>query len=592
VLTDVMMPGLNGFELLRALRDDPRTCTVPIVMLSARAGEESRVEGLEAGADDYLVKPFSARELIARVNAHLGLAAARRRFAEEQETERAKLEAVLRQMPAGVVIVDAATGRSLLTNAQTERILGAIPVDSLPGDRAFHPDGRPYTPGEWPLVRSIRLGETVTDEAIRFVRPDGGQITLSVSSMPVSDRHGRVVAGAVIFQDVTERLALLERERAAHAEAEAASQAKDRFLAILSHELRTPLSSIIGWTRILKNTQIGDAERQRAVEVIERNAQRQAQLINDLLDVSRITAGKVELDRVPVDLVTVIRDAVDALRADVEAKRLQLTMDVDPRTGEVFGDPLRLQQVVLNLLTNAAKFTPEGGEIGVRLSRRAEMACLVVKDSGEGIDPAVLPDIFEPFQQGDRGQMARSHQGLGLGLTIVRQLVLLHGGTVRAESAGKGTGAVFTIELPIVAVRVSPGQADAPSPGGLDGLRILVVDDQPDARDLVAFVLRQRGADVRVAESVIEALDILAASTIDVLVSDLALPGVDGYALVGAVRAIEREQRGRGIRTLALTAYAGEAVRERAIAAGFDAHASKPLDPGDLVALITRLAHG
>jgi signal transduction histidine kinase len=591
VLTDVMMPGLNGFELLRALRDDARTCTVPVVMLSARAGEESRVEGLDAGADDYLVKPFSARELIARVNAHLGLAAARRRFAEEQETERAKLEAVLRQMPGGVVIVDAATGRLLLTNDQTERILGSPPVDSFPEGRVFHADGRPYTRGEWPLVRSIRHGEVVTDETIRFVRADGVPVTLSVSSSPVSDRHGRVVAGAVIFQDITERLALLESEQAARAEADAASHAKDRFLAILSHELRTPLSSIIGWTRILKNTQIGDAERQRAVQVIERNAQRQAQLINDLLDVSRITAGKVELDRAPVDLVTVIRDAADSLRADVEAKRLRLTMDVDPRTGEVFGDPLRLQQIVLNLLTNAVKFTPEGGEIDVRLSRRAEMACLVVKDSGDGIDPSVLADIFEPFQQGDRTQTARA-QGLGLGLTIVRQLVALHGGTVRAESAGKGAGAAFTIELPIVAVRVLPGQAGPVSPGRLDGLRILVVDDQLDARELVAFVLRQRGADVRAAESVAEALDILGDSSIDVLVSDLALPGVDGFALIAAVRAIEREQRGRGIRTLALTAYAGDAVRDRAIAAGFDAHASKPLDPGDLVALITRLAHG
>jgi signal transduction histidine kinase len=467
VLADVMMPALSGFELLRALRADARTATIPVLLLSARAGEESRVEGFEAGADDYLVKPFSARELIARVNAHLALAAERRR--------------------------------------------------------------------------------------------------------------------------------LLGLEQTARAEADAANRAKDRFLAVLSHELRTPLSSIIGWARILQNMQLRDSERAHAAGVIERSAQRQAQLINDLLDISRITAGKIDLDRAPVDLVTVTREAVDSLRADVDAKRLRLTTDLDPDTGEVFADPLRLHQVVLNLLTNAVKFTPDAGRIDVRLSRRGEMARLVVSDSGEGVAPAVLPYIFEPFRQEESGDTTRIHSGLGLGLTIVRQLVELHGGTVRAESAGKGTGTTFTVELPIVAVRVAPGSGDAGAPaverlGRLDGLQVLVVDDQPDARDLVAFVLRQRGAETHTAESVAEALEILAAVPVDVLVSDLALPGVDGYALIAAVRAIERQQRGSAIRALALTAYAGHDVRDRAIAAGFDAHAMKPLDPDDLIELVARLS--
>ncbi len=338
-----------------------------------------------------------------------------------------------------------------------------------------------------------------------------------------------------------------------------------------------------------------DSERAHAAQVIERNAQRQAQLINDLLDISRITAGKIDLDRVPVDLVTVTREAVDSLRADVDAKRLRLTTELDPDTGEVFADPLRLHQVVLNLLTNAVKFTPEAGRVDVRLSRRGEMARLVISDSGEGIDEAVLPYIFDPFRQGESSHTTRIHAGLGLGLTIVRQLVELHGGTVRAESAGKGTGTTFTVELPIVAVRVSPGSGETGEPavaplGRLDGLHVLVVDDQPDARDLVAFVLRQRGADARTAESVAEALEILAAAPVDVLVSDLALPGVDGYALIAAVRAIERQRRGSAIRALAFTAYAGHDVRDRAIAAGFDAHAMKPLDPDDLVELIARLS--
>jgi PAS domain S-box-containing protein len=599
VLTDVMMPGLSGFELLRALRADPQTATIPVLLLSARAGEESRVEGLDAGADDYLVKPFSARELVARVNAHLELAAARRRFAIERETERAKLEAVLRQMPAGVIIVDALDDRLVLTNDEAERILGVTlrseRIDTISDAGSFHPDGRPYRRDEWPLVRSIRDGEVVTDEEVRVVRAaDGIELTLSVSSTPVHGRDGRVVAGVLVFQDVTEQRALLSREQAARADADAANRAKDRFLAVLSHELRTPLSSIIGWTRILRHSNVGQAERTRAAEVIERNAQRQAQLINDLLDISRIAAGKVELDRVPVDLVTVVREALDALRAEVEAKDLQLTIDLDPATGEVFADALRLQQIVLNLLTNAIKFTPAGGRIDVRLTRQGEMARLVVTDTGEGIDPAVLPYVFEPFQQGDSGATTRVHSGLGLGLSIVRQFVQLHGGTARADSAGKGRGAAFTVELPIVAVRLPQGRrqveetSTAPGEIRLDGRCVLVVDDQLDARDLVALVLRQRGADTRVAASAAEALEILARAPVDTLVSDLALPGVDGYDLVAAVRAIERQQRGGRIRAVALTAYAGHEVRERAVAAGFDAYAMKPLDPGDLIDLIVK----
>jgi PAS domain S-box-containing protein len=598
VLTDVMMPGLSGFELLRALRGDPRTATIPVLLLSARAGEECRVEGFDAGADDYLVKPFSARELIARVNAHLELAAARRRFAAEREAERAKLEAVLRRMPAGVVIADAADGSFLLTNEQAERILGfplaSERIDALSEGVWAHPDGRPYAREEWPLMRSLRSGEVVTDEEIHYRRGDGADLVLSVSSTAVHDRDGGVNAGVAVFQDITERRRLLSREQAARAEADAANHAKDRFLAVLSHELRTPLSSIIGWTRILQNVQLRESERAHAAQVIERNAQRQAQLINDLLDISRITAGKIDLDRRPLDLAIVTREAVDALRSHVEAKRLRLVTDLDPDTGEVFGDPLRLHQVVLNLLTNAVKFTPDAGRIVVQLSRRGEMARLEISDSGEGIDAAMLPHIFDAFRQGENSETTRVHEGLGLGLTIVRQLVELHGGTVRAESAGKGAGTTFTVELPIVAVRVAPGSEDGHEPsaaqtGRLDGLHVLVVDDQPDARELVAFVLRQRGAETLTAESVAEALDLLAAEPVNVLVSDLALPGVDGYGLIAAVRAIERQQRGAAVRALALTAYAGHEVRDRALAAGFDAHAMKPLDPDDLIELIVKL---
>jgi signal transduction histidine kinase len=382
---------------------------------------------------------------------------------------------------------------------------------------------------------------------------------------------------------------LFARERAARAEAHAANRAKDHFLATLSHELRTPLNAIMGWLRMLRNPRLDESQKIHAVDVIERNARLQAQLINDLLDVSRIIAGKLELERFPVDLVLVVREGLEAVRGDVEAKALALEASLDAATGEVLGDPMRLGQVVSNLLSNAVKFTPAHGRIVVRLAREGGHARLTVADSGEGIDPAVLPHVFEPFHQAD-STTTRSHQGLGLGLAIVRQLVEAHGGRVRAESAGRGHGATFVVELPIIAVRsarASGGRAaQAPRAGArLDGLHVLVVDDHGDAREVLGVALREHGAQVHLAAGAAEALEILGRTRVDVMVSDLAMPGADGYELIAAVRAA----RGAAIPAVALTAYAGREVRERAIAAGFAAHATKPLDPDDLVDLIARL---
>jgi signal transduction histidine kinase len=382
---------------------------------------------------------------------------------------------------------------------------------------------------------------------------------------------------------------LFAAERAARAEAHAANRAKDHFLATLSHELRTPLNAMMGWLRMLRNPRLDEGQKTHAVDVIERNARLQAQLINDLLDVSRIIAGKLEMEKYAIDLVLVVQEAVEAIRSDVEAKALTLGVSLDPATGEVLGDPMRLQQVVANLLSNAVKFTPPGGRIEVRLAREGVHARLTVADSGEGIDPPVLPYIFEPFQQAD-STTTRSHQGLGLGLAIVRQLVEAHGGRARAESAGRGAGATFTVELPIVAVLGTRGRAGAVVAGRmggarLDGLRVLVVDDHGDAREVLGVVLRERGAEVHLAGGVTEALDVMARAAIDVVVSDLAMPGADGYDLIAAVRAT----RGATVPAIALTAYAGGDVRERAIAAGFAAHAKKPINPDDLVDLIARL---
>jgi signal transduction histidine kinase/integral membrane sensor domain MASE1 len=449
-------------------------------------------------------------------------------------------------------------------------------------DPLRHPEQRSLVDSEGirsGLIVPIRGDDTV--EGLVYV----GRRTVS----PFSERDEAVAQRLADHAAIAIRNSrLFAAERAARAEAHAANRAKDHFLATLSHELRTPLNAMMGWLRMLRNPRLDEVQKTHAVDVIERNARLQAQLINDLLDVSRIIAGKLEMDRYAIDLVPVVQEAVEAIRGDVEGKALVLGVSLDAATGEVLGDPMRLQQVVANLLSNAVKFTPAGGHVDVRLAREGVHARLTVSDSGEGIDAQVLPYVFEPFQQAD-SSTTRTYQGLGLGLAIVRQLVEAHGGQVRAESAGRGCGATFVVDLPIVAVRerragvVDGGRRH--SAVRLDGLRVLIVDDHGDARELLGLVLRERGAEVQLAGGVAEALEVMARATIDVLVSDLAMPGADGYDLIGAVRAA----RGSAMPAVALTAYAGADVRERAIAAGFTAHATKPLDPDDLVDLIARL---
>jgi signal transduction histidine kinase len=385
---------------------------------------------------------------------------------------------------------------------------------------------------------------------------------------------------------------LFAAERAARAEADAANRGKDQFLAVLSHELRTPLNAILGWARMLRAGSLEDRQRAHALAVIERNAQLQGQLIGDLLDISRIAAGKMEIERQPVDLVLVARQAAESAAAELTAKRHAFVFDVDDAAGEVLGDARRLQQAIANLLLNAVKFTPDGGRIELRLVRHAASARLTVADTGEGIDPGMLARIFSPFEQAD-SSITRKHRGLGLGLAIVRQIVELHGGTIRAESAGPGAGATFVVDLPVLAVRVGAGgtgdtvHAPAPAERRLQGCRILVVDDHADAADLVAFVLRGAGAEVRVAGGSAEALGLLAAGDVDLLVSDIAMPDIDGFELIRRVRAAPRE--GRPLRAVAVTAHMGPDVRARVLAAGCDACATKPLDATELVDVLARL---
>jgi signal transduction histidine kinase/CheY-like chemotaxis protein len=417
--------------------------------------------------------------------------------------------------------------------------------------------------------------------------------TLSFLATRSDRRYGP--ADLALARDLGHRAAIAVDNARLYAEAEGANRAKDQFLATLSHELRTPLTAMLGWVSMLRSGRLSGEEATGALDSIERNTRVQAQLINDLLDVSRIVAGKLQIDKRPVDLRVVIEHALDSVRRETEGRRHTVTCTIDPEAAWVAGDPVRLQQVVVNLLGNAVKFTPEAGHIDVRLDRHEGLARVTVSDTGQGIEPAMLPHVFESFRQADSSS-TRRHGGLGLGLAIVRRLVALHGGRVEAASAGRGHGATFAVSLPLLAEDARPVAAMAAGPEvrrpredaslpRLDRIRALVVDDHEDSRRFVQSVLLDCGAEVFVAESVDAALDVLSTTFVDVLVSDIGMPEADGYDLITRIREMEREHGGR-IPALALTAYAGEDNRDRALAAGFTAHVTKPVSPSTLVRVI------
>jgi signal transduction histidine kinase/CheY-like chemotaxis protein len=396
-------------------------------------------------------------------------------------------------------------------------------------------------------------------------------------------------------EELVESSTRLAHAQEARARAEESDRAKDQFLAMVSHELRTPLSPILAWSRMLKLGKLAGDRQRAAFDAIERNASAQAQLIEDLLDVSRIVSGKLRLDVRPTALGSVIEAAVDALRPSAGAKQIRLQLVLDPRAGMVLGDPDRLQQVVWNLVSNAVKFTPKGGRVQVALERVNSHVELSVSDTGDGIPADVLARVFERFWQAEAGPNRR-HGGLGIGLAIVRHLVESHGGEVSAHSDGPGRGSVFTVKLPLMVTtehvkdpeRRHPSARDgAPATelARLDGVRALVVDDEPDSNEMVMALLGSCGAEVRVAASTAQTLDILDRWRPDVLVSDIGMPGEDGYALIAKVRA-RAADRGGNVPAVALTAYARVEDRVRILTAGFQMHVTKPVDPTELVAVV------
>ena len=609
VLCDVMMPRLDGFGLVKALRSEAALRSIPVIILSARAGEEEAEKGLASGANDYIAKPFSARELLVRVASTLAAARAGRAVAEE----RAALYRHFMQSPFPVAVlkgprhvVELSNPACLAAWGAGNEIVGLPLLEALPAlhDQPFIGylnevlrTGEAYEANEHVALLPTGTDGELQEHYFNFVyaplrTPGGGVEGVLVAAFDVT-------AQVRLRQKSEHTLSLLktahEQRTSALAVAERASRAKDEFLSTMSHELRTPLNAIVGWSKLLRSGTVSSEQLPRALETIERNALIQTRLIDDMLDLARIEQGKLVLALGPTEMVRVVEAALEAVRPTAELKGIRLEPMLDPEA-VIVGDADRLQQVAWNLLSNAIKFTPRGGRVQIRLRREPSFVEVVVSDDGKGIAPDFLPHVFDRFRQAD-AKISRQAGGLGLGLAIVRSIVELHGGTVTAESEGVGSGATISVNLPTASLRAKPSPAgqrsatSAPSferPPELTGLRIAVVDDEPETRDLLSFVLRQCDAEVTTADSAAKLLELFGSESFDVLISDIGLPGTDGYSLIRQVRQLPASRNGL-IPAAALTAYARTEDRTAALKAGFDVHLTKPIDPAELLVVISTL---
>ncbi len=593
--------AIREFPLLRALRGE-------LVL-----DEEVRFVRRDGSHRTLLVNSApiydDAHRLVAGISSFADITDRKRtELALRDSEERGR--AIMAALEEGVLLLGV-DGAIHFANASAERLLG-LPADQLAARTSFDPrwrrvreDGTPLPNEERASVRALHEGRPVSNQIMGVPRPDGRLVWLSVNAQPLFDLHGKVSGVVSSFFDVTcaraaeaERQGLLARAESSRQAAESASRAKDEFLAVVSHELRNPLNAILGWTRLLRTGSLSADRAATALETIERSAVSQAQLVDDLLDVSRITSGKLPLDVQTVSFARVIEAAVESARPAVEAKGLRLSVVLDTE-GMLSGDAGRLQQIVWNLLTNATKFTPRGGLIRVVLRRDDSHLELCVSDSGQGISATFLPQVFDRFKQAD-SSTTRQHGGLGLGLAIAKNLVEMHGGTIEARSDGLGQGATFIVRVPVAVLRrapPAPASARAAAhtrleferPAELRELRLLVVDDEPDARELVAAVLAECGAVVKMAASAAAAFLAFEAEAPDVLLCDIGMHHEDGYGLIARVRALPAE-RGGDTPAACLTGYTTVDDRRRALQAGFNMHLSKPIEPTELVAAVANLS--
>jgi len=575
VLTDVMMPGLDGFGLVAAIRADPELQETPVLMLSARAGEEAQSEGLEAGADDYLVKPFSARELIARIDAHL----ARRTLRRLERQHARQLTSVFENAPVAIAILRGPDLVYEFANPSYRALVAGRDVLGKPLLTAV-PELRGQ--GIFELLQGVlRAGKPITTQALRVSlqrNPGAGleEVFFNLVYAPLKNDEGQVHAIAVVANDVTD----LVRARQ---ESEEANRAKDEFMAMLGHELRNPLSPMLTALELMRLRAPEVLERERGI--LERQVQHLARLVDDLLDVSRVARGKIELQRERVELSSVVAAAVEQVSPLLEERGHYLRISV-PRNGlKVLADPARLAQVFFNLLHNAAKYTDPGGHIAVVAHREGSDVVLAVRDDGVGIAPELQPRLFETFFQA-RQEVDRAKGGLGLGLALVKSLSELHGGRVEAESPGVGHGSTFSVRLPLAAESGAVDQSSRADQDGLrrgsEGLQILVVDDNVDAAESIAEILELLGNRVRVAHDGLEALRLARESAPDLALLDIGLPVIDGYELAQRLRSEHPS-----LRLVAVSGYGQDSDRAAALRAGFSRHLVKPVSLQEIESLVT-----
>ncbi|WP_256856733.1 response regulator [Variovorax sp. KK3] len=606
VVLDVHLPDVDGFEVCRTLRADPRTENLPVVHLSATfVQDHDKVAGLDAGADAYLVHPAEPAVLVATLQALIRARSAEDRLRQSES----RFRAIYNQVPNGMALLDAA-GRfedvnpalaTLLGRTREELVGQALAEFAAPDSREDVRRFMQHAEGQGASTDVVWRSE------FSLMHRSGAEVPLAWSLSPLEE-PGLLVAVAI---DISTRVALerarqevLEREQAARAMAERHSRTKDDFVAVLSHELRTPLNAISGWVHILQKYGSRPELMGKALDAIARSVTAQSRIISDILDVSRVNAGKLRLHREWVDPVDLTHDSIDGLKEDIASRSLdvQLAEEGEARVS-AWLDPTRFQQVVWNLLSNAIKFSSAGGVVNVVLSRSGPTLTLSVQDHGKGIAADFVPHLFDRFTQSDAPDN-RMHGGLGLGLSIVKRLAELHGGSVEAFSEGEGKGATLVARFDVAREGVPVGADATTAPTGreeddadpmaspLTGMDVLVVEDSADAAEMLDVVLHEAGAQVRVVADFDAAIGALAQRWPQLLVSDIGLPGRDGYELVREVRRIESEQGRAATRCVALTAFSRPQDAERALDAGFDAHLSKPLDAHLLLATLRGASGG
>jgi len=603
VLLDLQLPDVDGFEVCRRIKNNPALNRTAVLHITATyTSETDEAVSVESGADIFLTEPIEPHELITVVRTLLRLRTTEIGLAESEERMRLATEG------GGLGTFDIDLRSDIAHwNRKLYELLGypAVggPARGEMWRNCIHPQDQSRVLA---AIEDAKQDGSLFSEEHRIIRHDDGtERWLAPYGKVHTDESGQRTRFLGIVMDISgrkhaeaEREQLLQSELAARRDAENAARLKDEFLATLSHELRNPMNAIVGWLHLLRSGRLEAKQEQKALETIERNAYLQKELINDLLDVSRIVTGKLVLDAQPALLDEIIDAAISGIRVAATAKNIEVSVD---REGvlPIYADPGRLQQVFTNLLTNAVKFTPRNGQIAVSARASENYYRVVVKDNGEGVPPEVLPYLFERFRQAD-GSTTRRHGGLGLGLSIVRELVHAHGGKVIAESAGLGRGATFTVVLPFSAeVGRLHRSAEEKMPSAtfkppashtgqglrLNGLRLLVVDDEPAALGLMQHMLQSEGAIVRTAANAAEALASFKEWRPAALLLDIGMPGEDGYSLITKLR----EHAQGTIPAIAVTGYARTEDRDHALAAGFQAHMSKPVDPDALVELIRSL---